>query len=137
MNLDEDEDMDDSSDDTESGDEASAADDDDEMGGRIDTKDQSSDEDSDRVDNEDGDLNQSSKALQALEEHIQNMEYTKPTQKRKASDLDDDSSQPPQQRRRILQEQTQAGTEGEFAAFKHSSEQHKAPSSDLLTMNRE
>jgi hypothetical protein len=116
VDLDEDEEMDSSSEETES-EELSEAETDDEMESGRDMEEKFN-EDSDGA-NDEGD---SPEALQALGKYIDNLEYASSTKKRKASDMKDDLPQPPPQRRRILKEQTQAGTEGEFASFRHSSE---------------
>jgi hypothetical protein len=114
VDLDEDEEMDRSSEEGGSGEELSE---DDEMGDGHDME-AKTDEDSDGANDEED----SQEALQALGKYIDNLEYASSTKKRKASDVKDDLPQPPPQRRRILKEQTQAGTEGEFASFRHSSE---------------
>jgi hypothetical protein len=115
VDLDEDEEMEDSEG-AESGEGLSEAETDEDMENGHGTE-----EDSDREDSDGGD-GDSPEALQALGEYINNLEYASSTKKRKASDMKDDLPQPPQQRRRILKEQTQPGTEGEFASFRHLSE---------------
>lgn len=118
LNEDEDEEMDDSSEETESDDELPSAihsQEENDTGVRF-KDDESNSEDGDEGMDEDG----SPEALQALGKYIQSMEYTESPKKRKASDLDE-LPQPPQQRRRLLKEQTQPGTEGEFASFRNSS----------------
>lgn len=108
VDLNEDDEMSDSSDEVESDEEPSGELEDEEMSG-INEGPQQDEEDS-------------QEALQTLEKYINELDYSTSNKKRKASEMNDENPQPLTQRRRILKEQTQPGTEGEFASFRNTSE---------------
>ncbi|KAG8832010.1 hypothetical protein FRC17_002229 [Serendipita sp. 399] len=69
-------------------------------------------------------------ALEALEGYIAKITPKSVPEKRKASEMDDPTSEPPRQKRRTIREQTQAGTEGEFAPSRQS--QQRLELADLI-----